>query len=150
MAGSLHPFDIERLHEKHYTVAYSTTHLICYMWYDNVNTGLLRSSYHSLMIRERTYMCSAIGATFSKIDGLKEMIVAPRPPRRKHSHGSNATSFIGGLCSISKRHASVERLRHSISVARDYDSSSNNSRSNIVVQRHHQEGTCNGNTPVAF
>ena len=51
-----------------------------------------------------------------KLDGLREMIVAPRPPKRSNSFGSSVASANPG--GLSGKNVSVERLRHSISVAR--------------------------------
>lgn len=60
-----------------------------------------------------------------KLDGLREMIVvAPRPPHRSNSLGSGsgvAKSTLGGVVN---KHVSVERLRHSISVARGHNNNS--------------------------
>lgn len=55
------------------------------------------------------------------------MIVAPRPPHRSHSHSSASIS----AALSSGKHVSVERLRHSISVARGH--SSINSVTGIVA-----------------
>lgn len=49
------------------------------------------------------------------------MVVAvPRPPHRSHSLGSNSSLASSTLGGVINKHISVERLRHSISVARGH------------------------------
>ncbi|CAN0087482.1 unnamed protein product [Ectocarpus sp. 8 AP-2014] len=94
-----------------------------------------------------------------ELDGLREMVVAvPRPPHRNHSLGSGSgSSILGGDMN---KHVSVERLRHSISVARghptktntinskftngNYNVSGGGSGKNVLVRRHSGHSSSSG------
>lgn len=75
---------------------------------------------------------------YTKIDGLREIIAVPRPPKRSNSAGNAGSSFVGDG-SLNKQ-VSVERLRHSISVAR----SNSNSNSNNIGNHSGGRGSING------
>ncbi|CAM9733806.1 unnamed protein product [Pylaiella littoralis] len=61
-----------------------------------------------------------------ELDGLREMVVVvPRPPHRSHSLGSSSSVVSSTLGGVVNKHVGVERLRHSISVARGHHTSTN-------------------------
>ncbi|CAM9816624.1 unnamed protein product [Scytosiphon promiscuus] len=56
-----------------------------------------------------------------ELDGLREMVASvPRPPHRSNSLGSGSSVMNSTLGGVINKHISVERLRHSISVARGH------------------------------
>ncbi|CAM9718759.1 unnamed protein product [Ectocarpus sp. 4 AP-2014] len=94
-----------------------------------------------------------------ELDGLRDMVVAvPRPPHRNHSLGSGSSSSILG--GDMNKHISVERLRHSISVARghptktntinnkftsgNYNVSGGGGGEHVLVRRHSGHGSSSG------
>lgn len=83
-----------------------------------------------------------------KLDGLREMVVvAPRPPHRSNSLGSGSSIAKSPLGGVINKHVSVERLRHSISVARGHNN--NNGTSTNHGSSNGSAGS-QGSTPVAF
>lgn len=53
------------------------------------------------------------------------VVVVPRPPHRSHSLGSSSSVVSSTLGGVVNKHVGVERLRHSISVARGHHTSTN-------------------------
>lgn len=88
-----------------------------------------------------------------KLHELRDLVVvAPRPPHRSNSLGSGSSVAKSTLGGVLNKHISVERLRHSISVARGHHNTSgtsNNYGGSSSSGNNSSAGT-QVSTPVAF
>lgn len=81
-------------------------------------------------------------------------VVVPRPPHRSHSLGSSSSVVNSTLGGVINKHVGMERLRHSISVARGHHTSnnSNNGNSNSLSSSsgNNSRAGSQASTPTAF